>query len=290
MNGKLNKLLWRLMDELDGDGGEGGGAPDAPTPQEPAAPVEDSSAGSGVDWDDLSSDVVEESDELGEAEPPAAPAPAPASETPPAPAEPAQPAAEPPQGVQPAPEAPVEPQQPQQPQSTPEQIQAAERAYAAQLENLYRFDEETALKLQTEPEKVLPALAAKLHLDVMKTVMAQMRGVLPQMLQTQTAEMERDTSAKQQFFGAWPELKGYEQQVLQVGMMFRQLNPKATAEEAVQRIGELAMTSLGLSRQAPPAAPPVTPPSAFQPAVPGRVNPPAAPTSLWEEMAFDDDD
>lgn len=284
MNSKFNRLMRRFLDEAGEGGGEGGGAP--ATPQEPAAPVDDTPIDDGVDWASLS-DEAGSADE-GEPEEPAAPAEPPAPTEPPA-TPPVEPAAEPPQGVQPEPVAPVPPQQPQPAAPTAEQIQAAERAYAAQLENLYRFDEATALQLQTEPEKVLPALAAKLHLDVMKTVMSQMRGLLPQMVQTQSESIKKDTEARSQFFEAWPELKGYDQQVLQVGAMFRQLNPSAPPEEAIKRIGELAMTSLGLSRQAPAAPTPPAAPAAFQPAVPGRVNPPAPSPSVWDELLTDDD-
>jgi hypothetical protein len=290
MTPKFNKLMWRLMEGLDDDGGAGDAAPAAPPPQEPTAPFEDFEAGGDEDWGALSSDVDEI---VTEEAAPSAPATTPPAAEPPAqPVTPPTPAAEQPQGIQPEPVAPATPPQPTAPQPTQEQVQAAERAYAAQLENLYRFDEETALKLQTEPEKVLPALAAKLHLDVMKTVMSQMQGLLPQLVETQTESVKRNVQAKEQFYGAWPELKGYEQQVLQVGHMFRQLNPNASAEEAIKRIGELAMTSLGLTRQqqvnqqqqnVPPAS------NVFQPAVPGRVNPPAPPASEWEELITDDD-
>jgi hypothetical protein len=197
-----------------------------------------------------------------------------------------QPAAE--QPLQQTPEAPEQLQQPQQ--FTPEQVAAAEAAYAAQLANLYTFDEDTAMRLQTEPEKVLPALAAKLHLDVMRTVMAQMRGMLPEMLQTQTKSVERETQAKSQFFGAWPELQGYEKQVLEVGRMYRQLNPNAPAEEAVRRIGETAMAALGLQRrqQQEQQQQRQQPQPSFRPAVPGRVNPPSGQSSVWDDLVNDD--
>lgn len=277
------KLKYKLFDEAEGQ--QSAGAPAAATPQEPTAPVEDSVVDSSVDWVEMSDLAAEEPSSTDWGDSPAEPAePQPGAQ--PAPTEPQQPAAEQAQEpVQPAPEAPEQLQQPQQ--FTPEQVQAAEAAYAAQLANLYQFDEETALKLQTEPEKVLPALAAKLHLDVMKTVMAQMRGMLPEMLQTQTKAVERENQAKTQFFTAWPELRGYEQQVLQVGRMYRQLNPNAPADEAVRRIGEVAMATLGLQRQQQQQQAPAQQ-QAFRPSVPGRVNPPSGPANPWAELIDDD--
>jgi len=259
----------------------------AETPQEPAAPVDESFADSGVDWADMSDAASEDTGttDWGDESPAVAESPeaaVPVEATP----EAQQPAAEEP--LQQAPEAPEQLQQPQQ--FTPDQIRAAEAAYAAQLANLYTFDEDTAMRLQTEPEKVLPALAAKLHLDVMKTVMAQMRGMLPEMMQTQTKSVERETQAKSQFFGAWPELQGYEKQVLEVGRMYRQLNPSAPAEEAVRRIGETAMAALGLQRrqQQEQQQQRQQPQQSFRPAVPGRVNPPSGSPSVWDELINDE--
>jgi len=161
-------------------------------------------------------------------------------------AQPAQPPAEqPPQEIAPAAEQPqaVQPEQPatvpQEQQLTPEQKQQAEMAYVAQLERLYQFDEDTALKLQTEPEKVLPALAAKLHLDVMKTVLAQVQGMIPTVLEKQTVAAKREQEAESMFFTTWPELRGYDKQIMEVGRMYRQLNPNAPAAEAVKRIDVL---------------------------------------------------
>jgi hypothetical protein len=277
---------FKLFDEVPADGGEGSAAPAAVVevaiPQEPSAPVDDSPSDDGINWDDLSSQIDEaESVEFGETDEHAA--------EPTAPTAPVEPAVEPAAEIV-QPEEVVAPVETPQQQFTPEQIQAAENAYAAQLAGLYQFDEETALRLQTEPEKVLPALAAKLHLDVLKAVMQQMQGVLPRMLETQTQSSARETKAKGDFFKAWPELAKYQTQVLQVGAMFRQLNPTASAEEAIQRIGETAMATLGLKRSAPAGnPPPATPTPSYRPAAPGRTSAPVAPQTVWDELSSEDD-
>lgn len=263
-------------------------APAPVTPQELSAPVETEtpSADSGIDWADLSADVDDDAgsdfgDEPGAPAEPAAPAP---EAQPPAVVE--APAAEtPPEVIQPEQVAPVTPPVTQ----TPEQARQAENAYMAQLENLYKFDEETTLTLQTEPEKVLPALAAKLHLDVMKSVLAQVQGMIPEVMQQQTTMSTRETKAKGEFYGSWPELQKYEAQVLEVGKMYRAMNPTASAEEAIQRIGETAMTALGLTRAAPPAPPPTPPRAGFRPAVPGRVSAPEVAPTEWDQLLDDDD-
>lgn len=277
----FKKMLHRLCDE---NPEVGGGVP-AAEPQPEVSAVEDFSDNlPDAMWDELSRDDVEEP--VAEA-PPEEPAAQPAQPTTEQPPQEIAPAAEQPQAVQPEQPATV----PQEQQLTPEQKQQAEMAYVAQLERLYQFDEDTALKLQTEPEKVLPALAAKLHLDVMKTVLAQVQGMIPTVLEKQTVAAKREQEAESMFFTTWPELRGYDKQIMEVGRMYRQLNPNAPAEEAVKRIGEITMATLGMTRaQQQQAVQQQTQPSAYRPAAPGRPASAPAPKSLWEDLAADDDD
>ena len=277
----VKKLFRRLCEEAEAQ--VSAGAP-AATPQEPSAPVEESFDDAGADWADLSGEEEPAvADEWSEEAPPAA------AET-----EATPPPETPPATEQPAAEQPLQPElaAPEQPvQYTNEQRQLAEQAYMGQLANLYTFDEETALKLQTEPEKVLPVLAAKLHMDVMKTVLAQVNGMLPQVMQQQTQVVERNSKAQELFFGQWPELKGYEKQVLEVGRMFRQINPQANTQEAVQKIGETTLAALGLQRAQAGNPPPtqIPPQQGFRPSVPGRVNAPARSLTEWETLLDEDD-
>lgn len=293
---KVSKLFKRLMEESPADGGAGGGAP-APAPAAPVGesapqptPTSDVDTGSDsdFDWEKLSHEM-DDDEILASGEDEETP-PAPPVQQPPQPTEPQQQAADAALQQQP----PVQPEQqaPQQPAQpvTPEAMKEAEQAYLQQLETLYRFDDDTAIRLQTEPEKVLPSLAAKLHMDVMRTVLAQVNGMLPQAMQEQTQAFTRETKAKDMFYSAWPELREHEAEVVKVGKMFRELNPSAPADVAVQKIGELVMVSLGKTRAASPSPEP-TPAAApaFRPAAPGRVSAPAPSPSIWEDMATDDD-
>jgi hypothetical protein len=81
----------------------------------------------------------------------------------------------------------------------------------------------------------------------------------------------RNAAAQAEFYKAWPSLKGYDKQVLQVGALFRQLNPNATPQEAIERIGKVVHEALGIAIPAPGAAAPASP------AVPAAPAKPAAP-------------
>jgi len=236
-------------------------------------------------WADFLSHEDEEPADLADEEPPVAEEPAPA----PPPEEPAPiqetPAA--PEGQ----ETPTAPAVPPAPVVTPEQLQEYKAKFSEALEAHYAFDEEQATALQVEPEKVLPKLAARLHMEVLDNVMQHVYKALPNVIQSYTETSSRETKAQEEFYGAWPELKGHDQQVLQMGQMYRQMNPAATPQEAIQRIGEMTMVALGKKRaqaaaEQTPAAPPAPP---YRPAAPGRVGTPPPAKTKWESVMDDDD-
>lgn len=142
-------------------------------------------------------------------------------------------------------------------QLTPEQVAEQQRQWqeyqaqqVAQLEQFYAMGEDDALALATEPEKVLPKLAARLHMQVMQNVQAQMAQTMPNVMKTVQEATVRENKAKEEFFKAWPELRGNEQQVMQAGLLFRQMNPLASPQEAIEGIGRIVMAATGKQRVA----------------------------------------
>lgn len=251
-----------------------------------AEPAEDVSE-SSVNWAEMADDsegVQEHGGEAkvaGEETQPISPEAPPAAE---APAEGVQ------QTEQAAEEPVAEPEIEVPPAPTPEQVAAHRAEYISKLEKAYALDPESARQMITEPEVVLPKLAAQLHATVVDQVLATIRTVMPQQIEHTQRAAQVEQKAKQEFFDAWPELKGYEKQVLDIGRMYRQLNPTANAKEAIERIGSTAMAALGLTRaqQAAAMQQPTPKPREHRPAGVGRVTtPPAKPTD-WESLAEDD--
>ena len=312
MNALLLKLMGRVYRNEATDGGDSGGGGTS----EPAA----SDAGFGAaDWEALNDGVAPGADdEDGEGSEAPAPSPAPAASTAaPAPAPAA--STEPATGTDPVEQDPAaQPQTPVEPaeqQLTPEQIAAQNAKIAedfakweqAEIQRLatevYTFDEETAARLQTEPELVLPQLAARLQLQATRNALEAVQRMLPQIIPQMMQQTTTEKSAMEAFYGANPDLRQYHEQVLTAGKMFRKLNPKAKPEEAIKRIGDMVRMSLGLN--APAATPAASPAPAGKPA--GRVAPhrPAQPgggsgtkvqkaqpqgdAAFWGEMADGDD-
>jgi hypothetical protein len=283
-----------------------------------AAPDNVGGEGPATDWDAL----AREEDEVDEP-PPAQVSPPPPPEqgkqpqvaqTTPAPqtVTPQQPAAVVPPST-PTPEvAPVTQQQaPAQPVSIPEQpksqadleaeAQVRTQAYTKSLEDFYKLPEDLATQFEAEPAVALPQLAAKLHMAVEHSLMTRLNQELPQYIALYQQMQQRESEAKTAFYDAHPDLKGYEPQVLQAAEIFRRLNPTATPEQAIQGIGLLVRTSLGIQpsatsapggapapvQTAAPRSPASAPRPGFTPAMPGGAGFTRAPASgnFFEQMA-----
>ena len=173
-------------------------------------------------------------------------------------------------------------EQPTQPKGpTEEEVKAAQEALEKQLvENTYALSEEESDQMLLEPGKVLPKLAAKLHMTVMESLGPAMVAQIPRIVQAQLKQNETVSAQKQRFYAAWPKLVGHEQEVAQVAQIYGQLNPTATPEKTIEDIGKHVMYSLGLPVGTPEPAPAPKPKStgAGRPANPGGGKVPKTPT------------
>lgn len=284
MHKLLRALLAPFMLYVDGEGGGG----------EPAG-----GGDSSVDWAAMNDgvDPGADDDDLGDdGEVAPAPSPAPAPAAGPAPAPAAKPATTPPNNAgnpetptndgdpadpdstDPAKKPELSPENPDEPQLTPEQQAARdkkiaedfaewEQAQIARLSKEYEFSEEEATRLQTEPELVLPQMAAKLHMQVMKNAVEAVQRLIPQLVQPVLKSQKTEAEAMEFFYGRNPDLKGHHKQVMIAGKMFRQMNPKATADEAAEKIGAIVRSTLGLKpvEAGAPAPSPAPAPAATKP-------------------------
>lgn len=123
-----------------------------------------------------------------------------------------------------------------------------------QLEQMYALDEASAVAALTEPENVLPKLAAKVHLDVLESSMRAMQAMLPTVLGQIQQGTELNTRAKNLFTSVNPDLADpqYEGAIMQLGQVYRSMNKTAPPEEAARAIGSLVRAAYGIVQQ--PAA------------------------------------
>lgn len=258
----------------------------------PAADSGNSASPVVNDWADMASDgdgdlgIGEGAESIAPPAPVASPS-VPVVPAAPVPAAGAEPTVPPQTQAEPAPVQPAPAQSPEQPVD----LGALRENYRQLLTQDYAISPEDALRLQTEPEQVLPALAAKVHLQVLDAISAQLPNRVGNIVTQIIEGQKRESEAQESFFGAFPDLKNHRDAVLRVGMMYRAANPTAPKEAAIKAIGDFVRQSLGLS--VPSAAPPqasVQQANVFTPAQSaGGGNTPVAGLSLWDEMLIQDD-
>lgn len=245
--------LFRYLDgEPDGNDGAQGAAP---------AQIENES---DVDWVGIASD----SDIEGEFEVPEEPGEVEASGEGNTAEEPQgqQPATQATEGEQPtptsvaqnAPEGQQQQQQQQQNQQTtenPEETQSQqfdwdnwERQQTESLQSLYQLTEEESAAMLTEPETVLPKMAASLHVRIIRNVLSHLPQVLPPLIAQVSSVQQAEQQSRGTFFSVNDDLEDerYFPAIQQFGQLFRQMNPNASPEDAAFAVGNMVRQTFGM--------------------------------------------
>lgn len=204
----------------------------------------------------------------------------------------------------PAPQAPAPVEQPQFDPVALEK-QAIERLTTTE----YALTEEDKVALISEPDKVLPGLAARMHVRMQVQLANQIAQILPGIIQSQLQQATKVQGLETSFFGQYPELNKpeFRQTTLESLAMIRQVNPQATREEVMRDGAALAAvrlrTRLGAVQEpvqipalpqmplAPPAEIPAQPVPAqpqvpFTPAQSGGASEPVVPTDPNQDNIF----
>lgn len=203
------------------------------------------------------------------------------------------------QTQQDAPEAqPEAPAQPAEESATAEPVDfSAMRTEALQeIEARYAISEEDVQTLGTDPEKILPKLAARVYMDAFENISQGLMASLPRMIQSvmqmQTAAQEGES----EFYGKWEGRldkanKDHRATVQRIANVYAQVNPTATRERFIAEVGAQALMALGIPfEQIVDEIEDETPPTAFTPAKPGGTAAPAParkPGDEWSALAED---
>jgi hypothetical protein len=156
------------------------------------------------------------------------------------------------------------PQQPQfQPQAAPQapqisQEEAQTRAINELMGRDYAIPEADARRLISEPEAVLPRLAAQVHVNAVRDAGRLVREMLPQMVSAGVQQQLQAIRAEMEFFGNYPALNKpqFRPYVERAIAVTRQMNQQASREQ-VMREGAILAAQLikGSFRQVQQAAP-----------------------------------
>lgn len=173
------------------------------------------------------------------------------------------------------------------PQMTKEQLEQERQDILQQYEQHYSMSEEEGIELAREPDKHLPKLAARIHVEVMAATLGALQAALPDLVGRELAAARSATEARADFFKSWPKLNKQEHfaTLRRIGDTYRQQNPGASTEKFVQEVGAMASIVLKVPPDTTGQAPAVTPPAVtppFTPASPGGGAPPQPKPQLGE--------
>jgi len=139
---------------------------------------------------------------------------------------------------------------PATPQKTPEEIKAereqSRKKYFDELAQGYALSEEDANAVITDPEKVLPRLLAKVHMDVADRMAQWVATSFPHFMQAHSQRAQAVETSTKLFFSEWPELNKpeYAPVVARVLSGYRQANPTASAEDVIREGGVASLVAL----------------------------------------------
>lgn len=179
----------------------------------------------------------------------------------------------------------------QEPEQTPEQpaaeapeveeeepgsAEARISEWREKVKERFAISEEDSNMLFTDPQKVLPNMAASVYEAVLNDTLGIVKQMIPNVLR-ETQEFEtRTNSLKDQFYSVNEDLKGYDEAevanlIPQFAPIVLQNNPGISQEEVHRKVGMFVKTALGVK-------PVVAQPKPTAPPTPAPVVSPAAPT------------
>lgn len=154
-------------------------------------------------------------------------------------------------------------------------------------ESVYQMDEDEATEALTDPQKVLPMLAARVHVEAVQHVLGALAQILPTVVGGVLQAKQEHSQVMDEFFTKWPTLDRTSDlgTVLELARVYRAQYPNASKDELVQKVGAMAVVQLGKLPTIQTAQAKV-PASPYQPV--GRapvVQQPSSAPNPWDEVA-----
>lgn len=148
----------------------------------------------------------------------------------------------------------------------------------SQMEQSFQIDPAEHDALLAEPHKVLPKLAARVHVAAVEAAIGAVRSHFAPMVMAVLEQQKTATEAEQQFYGKWPKLNSTEgkREVERLMTNYLAVNKGVSKEQAINDVGLLAHASLRIPLDVPGAPPATATPSPVPPAPPPPAQPGAA--------------
>lgn len=130
-------------------------------------------------------------------------------------------------------------------QQTPEEQKALYDKFYGELQNTYKLSPADAEAIQLNPEEVLPRILAGVHMNVQGQMMQQVQQMMNQVVPQIIAQKQQSEEVENGFYSKWPKLKQHQKEVNNFAGVWRQMNPQASFEDAVENVGKHVMIALG---------------------------------------------
>lgn len=211
-----------------------------------------------------------------------------------------------PEEKKPEPEKKPEEKPEEEPEPEPEDLEEQRKQYLASVEKDFAISEEDANLIITQPEKILPRLAANIYDRAMRDTAEMFRNFseqIPNMLQGISQQQRQASEAEQSFLAANPGIEAIDKTELEglistFAPLVAQQNPNASAEDKLKALGRTIAAAKGISlkevapEKTPPKEEPVKPHTPAAPVSTGA-QPQPAPASeadVFIDMLLNDDD
>lgn len=185
-----------------------------------------------------------------------------------APVAPVQAAPVPPVVTPPVSPTPAQPQAPAPVEQTLEQVDAQYKDWRTnQIKSLatqtFKLDDATIEQLNTNPAEVIPQLMANVLMNAVEATTVAISNMLPAAIERISGQRDSATKGENAFFERWSPLKAAygngnteaAKKILEIGALWRHMNPRGTADQYIEAVGPMAMLSLGLGAPAPAPQP-----------------------------------
>lgn len=140
----------------------------------------------------------------------------------------------------------------EEPLAPDEEAQAEEyRGFRENLEKDFAISEEDAMLLVTEPESVMPKLAANLYERVVTDVMRAVQNQVPQLVTGMRTAEAQTTELRSKFYSINPGLESadvaaVESMIPQYADLIRKQTPNLTQDELIRKVGTVIGAALGV--------------------------------------------
>lgn len=193
---------------------------------------------------------------------------------------------------QPEEKKPVEPETPPEPTDLNAQYKEFfARSIDALEKEVYQLSPEEAEALDTSPSEYAPKFAARLHMQVLTGVVTQMTNMMPVLMEHFGSQRSAEQEAENAFYTKYSQFKPQEhgETIERLATAYRQQNPKATMEQAMDEVAAMAMVTLrlpfeGMPQQANQQDTVTTPPPAPASAKGGAQPTTRQARTEWDEL------